>query len=129
MTAYSEVEFLDVDESCLFHSLPLSAILDDCEACSDLFRTFNEELAPVSHSRIGFDCIIITADSRCSFVTLYPSPRLAYSKGLGKEGVPVPDTTHQPSSMYVVGKARLERPFASAVLNYTVKRQLLSHWC
>lgn len=121
MTAYSEVEFLDVDESCFFHGLPLSAVLNNREACSNLFGTFNEELAPVSHSRTRVDCIIVTADSGRSFVTLNPPPRFAYSKGLRKEGVPVPNTTHQPPSMYVISRGRLKRPFASAVLNYTVK--------
>lgn len=118
---HSEVEFLDVNKTGLFHSLALSTILNDTKARTNLLTALLEEFTPVTHSRIRCDSSIIAAYVAGSFVAFNPGAGFADSVGFGEEGVPVSDTAHQPSHVNVIGKVGLEGPFAGAVFDLTVQ--------
>lgn len=116
---HSEVEFLDVDKTGLFHSLALSTVLNDTEACTNLLTALFEEFTPVAHSRVRGDSTIITAYVAGSFVAFNPGAGFADSVGFGEEGVPVSYAAHQPSHVDVIGEVRLESPFTGTVFNLT----------
>lgn len=114
---HSEVEFLDVNKTGLFHGLTLGTVLNDAEACTDLLTALFEEFTPVTHSRVRGDSTVITAYIARSFVAFNPGAGFADSVGFREEGVPITYATHQPSDVNVIGKVGLESPFASTVFD------------